>query len=131
MIRIDRGRQLFVDDFLVEHSTLQRTFHRPRVHPASPVLVPETEVERNRGVMPAAAMPSVVYDPADRRYKMWYLAGYDDGFAYAESADGLAWTRPALDVVPGTNRVLAPLPGYIRNGSTVCLDLDAPPAERF
>src|ERR1044072_5829324 len=29
VIPIDVGRQLFVDDFLVEHTTLTRTHHRP------------------------------------------------------------------------------------------------------
>lgn len=129
---IDGGRRLFVDDTLIASTTLQRTFHKPRLDPGGPLLVPETPAELNGGVMPAAAMASVAYDPADRLYKMWYLAGYDDGFAYAHSEDGLRWTRPSLDVVPGTNRVLAPTPGYIRNGSTVCLDHEArDPAQRF
>lgn len=131
-IRIDGGRQLFVDDFLVESATLQRTFHRPAVHPSSPVLVPQTPAELNRGAMPAAAMPSVMWDPADGLFKMWYMAGYDGGFAYAESEDGIAWRRPDLDVVPGTNLVLETPPGYIRNNATVWLDSGASsPAERF
>lgn len=131
-VRIDRGRQLFVDDFLVEESTLQRSFHRPALNPASPVFVPQTPLELNDGVMPAAAMPSVAFDPDDGLYKMWYLAGYDDALAYAESEDGIEWRRPTLDVVPGTNRVLAPLEGYIRNNATVCLDHEAASrAERF
>lgn len=42
------------------------------------------------------------------------------------------WRQPELDVVSGTNRVLAPIPGYERNGCTVWLDHDAAdPAERF
>jgi len=131
---IDLGRQMCVDDELVAENTLRRTFHRPRIHPASPVLKPETAIELNNGIMPAACPFSdgVVYDPKDRLYKMWYIAGYDDGFGYATSEDGIRWHRPELDVVPGTNRVLAPIPGYIRNGSTVWLDHEAKdPSERF
>jgi hypothetical protein len=41
VIRIDLGRQLLVDDFLIEKTTLQRTFHRAQYHPASPVLKPD------------------------------------------------------------------------------------------
>ena len=29
VIKIDIGRQLFVDDFLIERTTLQRVFHQP------------------------------------------------------------------------------------------------------
>jgi hypothetical protein len=131
---IDVGRQLFVDDYLVERNTLQRSFHKPRNHPASPVLKPETAVEMNGGIMPAAAPFSdgVWYDPKDRLYKIWYIAGYDDGFGYAVSEDGIHWKRPDLDVVPGTNRVMKPIRNYMRNGTTVWLDHDAKdPNERF
>ncbi len=131
-IPIGGARQLFLDDELVAHTDLRRTFHKPVLHPASPVLVPETALELNGGVMPAAAMASVFRDPADGLFKMWYLAGYDDAIAYATSVDGLHWERPALDVVPGTNRVLPPMPGYVRNGATVWLDAGAQdPDERF
>ena len=42
VIPIDTGRQLFVDDFLIEHSTLRRIYHSANPHQASPVLVAET-----------------------------------------------------------------------------------------
>src|SRR5207248_3530000 len=38
VIPIGVGRQLFVDDFLVEKTTLTRTHHRPTYHDKSPVL---------------------------------------------------------------------------------------------
>src|SRR5690349_21811880 len=41
IISIDLGRQLFVDDFLIEHSTLKRTFHQPREHKDNPLLRPD------------------------------------------------------------------------------------------
>lgn len=131
-IAIDTGRQFFVDDFLVERTTLHRTFHKPKVDPRSPVLKPETAMEMNRGVNPCSTMASVVYDPKDGLYKAWYMAGWDDGFGYATSEDGITWTRPDLDVVPGTHRVLPPFPGYIRHNASVSLDHEAKdPAERF
>src|SRR5436190_17057704 len=37
VIRIDIGRQLFVDDFLIAETTLKRTFHLAKYHPASPI----------------------------------------------------------------------------------------------
>ena len=39
IIPIDVGRQLFVDDFLVEETSLEREMHLAQFHPASPVLV--------------------------------------------------------------------------------------------
>lgn len=38
VIPIDVGRQLFVDDFLIADTTLERTFHAARMHPSNPVL---------------------------------------------------------------------------------------------
>ena len=38
VIPIDVGRQLFVDDFLIEQTTLTRTYHRADYWPENPVL---------------------------------------------------------------------------------------------
>ena len=80
-VPIDTGRQLFVDDYLVADTTLRRTFHKPLIHPASPVLKPETPLEMNNGYCPVACPFSdgVFYDPKDRLFKMWYHAGWFDG----------------------------------------------------
>ena len=131
---IDGGRQLFFDDLVIADSTLKKTWHLPKIHPASPVLKPETPLELNGGAKPVAAPFSdgVFYDPKDRLFKMWYHAGWFDGIAYATSEDGIRWTRPNLDVEPGTNRVLAKRDGYWRDGSTTWLDLETPdPAQRY
>src|SRR5580704_1128633 len=42
VIPIDVGRQLFVDDFLVEKTTLRRTFHHAEKYQGNPILKPET-----------------------------------------------------------------------------------------
>ena len=72
-VPIDVGRQLFVDDYLVAETTLRRTFHRPRIHSASPVLKPETPLEMNNGYCPVSCPFSegVFYDPKDQLFKMW------------------------------------------------------------
>ena len=41
VIPIDVGRQLFVDDFLIDSTTCDRTFHKPEWHLDSPVLRPD------------------------------------------------------------------------------------------
>src|SRR5437870_6246938 len=38
VIPIDLGRQLFVDDFLIQRTSLRRTFHPVEYHAANPVL---------------------------------------------------------------------------------------------
>jgi hypothetical protein len=135
---IDVGRQLFVDDFLIESTSLARTFHRPVYHPANPVLRPTTRwekydeyAERTKTRSNPAAMvfsDGVFYDPRDRIFKMWYMGGYTQNTCYAVSADGITWDKPVLDVVAGTNIVLA----QHRDSSTTWLDLEErDPARRF
>jgi hypothetical protein len=106
VIPIDVGRQLFVDDFLVERTTLQRTHHRPSYYARNPVLT---------GGM--VFSDGVWYDPHDRVFKMWYMT--KGGTAYATSKDGLAWSKPNLDVRAGTNLVQT----SPRDSNTVWLDL--------
>lgn len=131
VIDIDIGRQLFVDDFLIEESALHRTFHQATYHPASPVLEPERDWETRdpqalntkTAPNPAAMVFSdgVFFDPHDELYKMWYMAGYQQATALATSTDGISWQRPNLNVVAGTN-IVAP---FHRDSSTVWLDHEA------
>ena len=44
VIPIDVGRQLFVDDFLVEQTTLTRTFHQAEYYEQNPVLKPDQKI---------------------------------------------------------------------------------------
>lgn len=138
VVPIDVGRQLFVDDFLIEKTTLNRAHHRPTYHPANPVLRPETPWERRdeyseRTRTPAnpTAMPfsdGVFFDPRDRLFKMWYMAGYSMTTCLATSEDGITWRRPTFDVVAGTNIVDA---GQ-RDSNTVWLDqLETDPRKRY
>ena len=134
VIPIDVGRQLFVDDFLIEKTTLRRRFHQPVKYEGNPILKPETELELNQGFCPSASPFSdgCFYDPGDKLFKLWYHAGSMDGVALAVSDDGLHWRRPELDVVRGTNRVVAQRDDFRRDGVSVWLDHDAEqPVERF
>jgi len=134
VIPIDVGRQLFVDDFLIESTTLTRRFHAAELHETNPVLRPEAEMELNGGECPTASPfnDGAWYDPEDGLFKLWYLAGWFDGTGHAISQDGIAWERPELGVVPGTNRILAPRPRYHRDGCVVWLDHEAAdPEQRF
>ncbi len=132
VVPIDIGRQLFVDDFLIESTNLTRTFHLPEKYSGNPVLRPETELERNPDGNAAAVPKSggVWWDPAEQVFKMWYEAGWIHTVCYATSPDGLTWQRPNLDVNPGTNQVL-PL-DLTPDSWTVVPDWDAPdPRQRY
>jgi hypothetical protein len=130
VIPIDVGRQLFVDDFLIQETTLERTFHTATYFPDNPVLKPDQPWETETKPNPCAMVFSdgVWYDPKDKLFKMWYMGGYVAGTCYATSTDGIHWTKPQLDVFPGTNLIQK---GY-RDSSTVWLDHEAEdPQARF
>ncbi len=99
IIPIDTGRQLFVDDFLIETTTLRREFHLPTLHAGNPILKPEHPAIEIGGIdIPNAAPFSdgVWWDPADQLFKMWYYARNGAFTCYATSSDGITWDRPAL-----------------------------------
>ena len=48
VIPIDVGRQLLVDDFLIESTTMQREHHAAVLYEGNPVLKPETPAELER-----------------------------------------------------------------------------------
>jgi len=131
-VPIDVGRQLFVDDFLVETSSLKRVFHRPEKYAGNPVLKPETPLELNGTFDDSAVVKGggLWWDPAEQIFKLWYEAGWLKTIAYATSRDGLHWERPALDVNPGSNQVLPP--DLVYDSGNVVPDWDATdPLQRY
>ena len=133
VIPIDVGRQLFVDEFLLEPNSLKATFHKPEYLPENPVLRPEKSWELD-GESDGQSMPTAMvfsdgvwYDPQDHQYKMWYMAGHKRSTCYATSEDGIHWQKPVLDIVPGTNIVST----FSRDSNTVWLDPADDPARRF
>ncbi len=107
VIPIDVGRQLFVDDFLVEKTNLKRTHHLPKLYAKNPVLT---------GGM--VFSDGVWYDAKENVFKMWYHT--KGGTAYAISRDGLTWNKPDLDVKKGTNIVET----SVRDSATIWMDLE-------
>ena len=129
IINISVGRQLFVDNFLIEKSSLERVYHYPEYHSANPILEPDKDWEKtgtNGAAFAAPFSDGVWYDEIDGKFKMWYMAGGGEysiqnaGITcYAESVDGIIWNKPALSIVSGTNIVDK---GSIRDASVVWLD---------
>jgi hypothetical protein len=139
VIPIDVGRQLFVDGFLIEHTTLKRAHHLAQYHSANPILQPDNPWEGKGGRARAGVFSDGVwYDPADKLFKCWYWSSTSSEkplrfyTCYATSRDGVHWEKPELDVVAGTNVVLHDAAEAWRNSSTVWLDLDEKdPQRRF
>lgn len=138
VIPIDLGRQLFVDDFLIDHTTLARTFHRPTYYTGNPILQPDRPWEQRGGSIDAlgnASSPTamvfsdgVFWDPDANLFRMWYMSGYTIGTSCAVSSDGINWVKPNFDVVPGTNIVM----NETRDSVTVWRDaFEQDPASRF
>ncbi len=127
-IDISVGRQLFVDDFLIEKTSLSCKYHHPVKFSGNPILRGETEAETE--TLPCACPKSggVWYDEKEKKFKMWYEAGWLNKLAYAESDDGVHWDRRPLDLVPGTNLIF---PGVEMDSTAVFIDNDADPAERY
>lgn len=146
VVPIDVGRQLFVDDFLIQETTLTRTFHRPEKFAGNPVFRAETPRElagavEGRTPQKATVYPGhggLFYDPRDGVFTLFYTAGWRGPLAVATSPDSVRWTRPALGLA-GDN-VLLPAgrrwtgPELASSGSDNCVWLDVAardPAERI
>lgn len=106
---VDVGRQLFVDDFLVESMDgLRREYPHPVKYAGNPVLKPETWLELN-GSRNSTARPNgggLWWDPAIGRFRLWYEAGWLNCVAYAESSDGIHFER--VNIADGTNQIYPP-----------------------
>lgn len=129
VIPIDVGRQLFVDDFLIDSTTLKRVFHKPTMHEGNPVLKPEQPWElEGKAPMAMPFSDGVWFDEKDGLFKLWYMAGYARATAYATSRDGIHWAKPGCDIRAGTNVVQT----GVRDSSTVWLDRqERDPQRRF
>ena len=133
VINIDVGRQLFVDDFLLEDNSMAPTHHHPIKYTCNPVFYPETKHERENNGLPPCTLPKcggIWYDPTDCIFKMWYMCSYTGCMAYATSTDGIHWERPSLDIVPGTNVIISE--DFHPESGSVWLDADSSdPNQRF
>jgi len=106
-IPIDVGRQLFVDDFLIEKTTLKRTFHQAKKFEGNPVFKAETKHElagstigeKSQEAVTYLGHGGVFYDPAEKLFKMYYTAGWRGPLALATSMDLKTWTRPDLGIL--------------------------------
>lgn len=134
VIPIDVGRQLFVDDFLIEQTDLRRTFHAAEKHAGNPVLKASTKAELRvhedagsknaSGGTVALLHGGAFYDPTDGFMKLWFSGGTSLSFEMARSRDGISWER-------GPDPIAKP-PTVAPVNDCFWLDLEArTPAERL
>lgn len=109
-IHLSENSQLFLDDYLVASKVnLISKIHKPAKCAHNPVIVREFPWEKRLIEIYGTAL----YDPQMNVFRMWYLANeYKDGIpdtpeypstaeyyqCYAESKDGINWTKPMVDV---------------------------------
>ena len=142
-------RQLFLDDGGVAEMTgVVRVVHPPERHPKNPVVVPDTPWESRCQVYGTAC-----FDEQAGLFKLWYLTTPKDRdmrplvvgdheraphttlAAYAESKDGVTWTKPKLGQFPydgDTQNNLLDLGRFNCEGVSVLHEpQDADPARRW
>ena len=101
-------RRLFLDDtHIAEQHGLRRVFHRAQKHPGNPVVAKTQPWE---GFGPYVHGTVMRGQDGLRMWYFIYTRHYLNG--YAESSDGLAWTKPKLGLCPyrgarDTNLVLS------------------------
>jgi hypothetical protein len=91
-IEISNRKQLFLDDYLIATSTnARRTVHPAKKLEENPLIQKSEPWEDPLNIV----YGSVIRD--GDKYKIWYTSG--PGVSYAESDDGIRWSKPSLDLV--------------------------------
>ena len=138
VIDVGSGKQLFVDSRFVDTSAGVALVMNPPYQADEPVLIPEPPWEGRAGS--SFGIYSSILKEDDGRIRVWYhvragdyRSGKDEAHvAYAESHDGIHFTRPVLNLVEsnGSTENNVVLPANI-GGSSVWIDPHAPPEFRY
>lgn len=133
LINITIGRQLFVDSFLIANASgIQQVFHAAQYYEENPVLKPDQPWE---GTFALPFSGGAWWEDDEDRLALWYRCGggyasgseadidersgpSSTGTCVAYSRDGVHFSKPLHDVVPGTNFVRK----VAFDGNTVWLD---------
>lgn len=111
LVPVGLQKQLLVDDYVIA-SRSNVTRELGRVEKLGPVLGPDIPTDFSRDGRsredhnPWFAMRlTVLWNELDQKYQMWYRAGGEPYTGYAESEDGLNWTKPLIGVGGRTNLI--------------------------
>lgn len=128
VIDITVGRQLFVDNFLIESTELDTAYHTATKYEGNPIVSPSTKYELKNCWGAGLSAGGVWYDMEDNKYKMWYDIAFNWGLGYAESDDGINWTRVVCNA-DGSNVVMD---DTLKNGTcSVFIDYSADKSEKY
>ncbi len=135
--------QAFVDDYLVENRydekmlvTVRHHVHQGRQEPANPLIVADQPWETADLIGPA----SVIYDSQAKLFRAWYVI-YDTAHVktdrelpnrvgYAESKDGISWTKPLFDLYPWDGEKSNVVFQHGKKGATMFQLVDIPEEKR-
>ena len=145
VLRIGNEVQLLVDDYIIEDRwKLTRKVGNVVKHLGNPVIVQDKPWEGQMGTYPCA-----LYDEQTKKFRIYYdsfnLTNYftpksgapSYSVCYAESEDGVNWTKPLLDgfpygEYPRTNVVNMGIDGRRADAAQVMLNPDqSDPEKRF
>lgn len=104
----DPDLHLFVDNSEIERVwQMARALGLPERVP-QPLIVADKpwEIGSNRLILNYGGFGSTIYDPAYKRFRMWYSAlngqpdpEFPEFMCYAESEDGIHWKKPSLGLI--------------------------------
>ena len=119
------GRELFLDDYRIDTAYfVGRVVHQAEITP-QPIIRADKPWEGS------AYIYGSVYK-IDGKFRMWYTAHNNIApnyhTAYAESTDGVHWTKPELGIVDYKGSKANNL---VNGGGTVAYNPDAPPERRY
>ena len=108
--QIIHGKQLFIDDYVIEalHGA-RKNLNQPVKHPANPLVVKDRNWEES-----GPGYSTVLYDAEAKLFKLWYGFWIRDAkpseqvLCYATSQDGLRWEKPIVNTEAGNNVVSSP-----------------------
>jgi hypothetical protein len=134
-IHVGREKQLFVDDWVIESATgLKRTLQPVTKHEGNPLIVADKPWEGKSVLLYGA----VIRDPDTGKFRMWYLAwgkhvGQPSFICYAESDDGLNWTKTNLGLheFQGSKENNIVIPDVVSNTTVIYDPRDADPSRRY
>jgi hypothetical protein len=141
VVEVGGEKQLFIDDLFIRQATNVSLRMHPARKTGERTLAPDQPWEN-------ASLNWFSVLQQDGKFRMWYecydIGGWpttnDTSFCYAESADGIRWTKPGLNLFSyhGSTsnnilfRELGPPGAYSRvHGAGVFVDPTAPPDARY
>lgn len=143
-IEIGKTIQLMFDDLIIEDTwKIKRILHQPLKWFKNPIIYKTQPWEAE-----SVGHPTVFYDSDYGCYRMWYMSyspknyytrgetGIIHCMCYAESKDGLNWTKPLIDVCdfPGfekTNVVYCGANGLTARGQVFKDETEKNPEKRY